>query len=32
MKNSEVKNEDKTATNLKEYFEKNIEDVMKFLI
>ena len=27
-----VKNEDKTATNLKEYFKENIEDVMKYLI
>ncbi len=31
MKNKEVKNEEE-ATNLKEYFKKNIDDVMKYLI
>lgn len=28
----EVKNEKENATNLKEYFKNNIEDVMKYLI
>lgn len=28
----EVKNEDKIATNLKEYFKENIDDVMRYLI
>lgn len=28
----EVKNENEKATNLKEYFRNNIEDVMKYLI
>lgn len=28
----EVKNENENATNLKEYFKNNIEDVMKYLI
>lgn len=32
MENNEVKNENETATNLKEYFKNNIEDVMKHLI